>query len=86
MATAPVSAPGCAAAPACAAARPARCLPAGQRRLAAFLTRLGRSAPARCACAVSHMPPELVMSGKLSPLTDVYSLGVLMWVSECTPI
>ncbi|KXZ53743.1 hypothetical protein GPECTOR_6g660 [Gonium pectorale] len=28
---------------------------------------------------ISHLPPELLLSGRLHPASDVYSLGVLMW-------
>ncbi|GLI67113.1 hypothetical protein VaNZ11_011321 [Volvox africanus] len=28
---------------------------------------------------VSHLPPELLLSGRLHPSSDVYSLGILMW-------
>lgn len=28
---------------------------------------------------VSHMPPELLREGLLSPATDVYSYGILLW-------
>ena len=28
---------------------------------------------------VTHMPPELLMDGRLSRATDVYSFGVILW-------
>lgn len=28
---------------------------------------------------VTHMPPELLAKGTLSPSSDVYAVGVLMW-------
>ena len=28
---------------------------------------------------VTHMPPELLMEGKLSKAADVYAFGVLLW-------
>lgn len=28
---------------------------------------------------VTHMPPELLASGKLSPASDVYAFGILLW-------
>ncbi|EFJ47145.1 hypothetical protein VOLCADRAFT_61650, partial [Volvox carteri f. nagariensis] len=28
---------------------------------------------------VAHLPPELLLSGRLHPSSDVYSLGVLLW-------
>eukprot|EP00879_Flechtneria_rotunda_P011965 GHRR01012497.1.p1 GENE.GHRR01012497.1~~GHRR01012497.1.p1 ORF type:complete len:222 (+),score=73.14 GHRR01012497.1:505-1170(+) len=28
---------------------------------------------------VTHMPPELLVSGKLTPAADVYSFGIMMW-------
>ncbi len=28
---------------------------------------------------VSHMPPELLIQGTLSPAADVYSFGVILW-------
>lgn len=28
---------------------------------------------------VTHMPPELLMDGRLSRATDIYSFGVMLW-------
>ncbi len=28
---------------------------------------------------VTHMPPELLLSGRLRPSCDVYSFGVMLW-------
>ena len=28
---------------------------------------------------VTHMPPELLMDGRLSRATDIYSFGVILW-------
>ena len=30
---------------------------------------------------VTHMPPELLMEGKLSPAADIYAFGALAWPS-----
>ena len=29
---------------------------------------------------VTHMPPELLVHGKLSKAADVYAFGILLWV------
>lgn len=32
---------------------------------------------------VTHMPPELLMEGRLTNAADVYSFGMLMWEIYC---
>ena len=40
-----------------------------------------------CCVQVTHMPPELIVDGKMSKAVDVYAYGVILWelCGSCPP-